>query len=397
MPTNPKTTITVKEGKEYKPVILQVVPELDVPGGTERSTIEISRALSAAGWKSIVVSSGGSMLHQTKSEDARHIIMPVKDKNPIQLAINANRLTKLIKTEGVDIIHARSRAPAWSARHAANSAGCHFLTTFHGAYNNTGKFKNLYNSIMTKGELVIANSNFTANHIIDHYSIEQERLRIIPRGVDVAIYNPNQVAPERIIQLTSKWRLPDGKLVILLPGRLTHWKGHSILLDAIAYLKRDDFVVVFIGDEQGRENYRLRLEQQVEHNGLGSAVRFAGPCRDMPAAYMSSDIVVSPSIKPEAFGRVIIEGQAMGRPIVAFGHGGAEETIIDGETGFLVEPGNTLELSKAIRKALDLSAERRAEISKHAIHHINQNFTLEKMCNETLLVYKELIDRGKCE
>ena len=322
--------------------------------------------------------------------------MPVKDKNPIQLAINANRLTKLIKTEGVDIIHARSRAPAWSAREAAKRAGCHFLTTFHGAYNTTGKLKRFYNAIMTKGEIVIANSQFTANHIIDHYSIEQKRLRIIPRGVDVSIYNPTQVAHERVIQLASKWRLPDGKLVVLLPGRLTQWKGHSILLDAITYLKRNDFVVVFVGDEQGRQNYRQRLEQQVENNGLGSVVRFAGSCRDMPAAYMSSDIVVSPSIKPEAFGRVIIEGQAMGRPIVAFNHGGAKETIIDEETGFLVAPGNALELSNAIGKALDLSAEKRASISKRAIHHINQNFTLEKMCNETLLVYKEVIDWGKC-
>ena len=394
--TDPKNSITIKEGKEHKPVILQVVPELDVPGGTERSTVEISRALSRAGWQSIVVSSGGSMLHQTKSKSGRHIIMPVKEKNPIQLAINANLLAKLIKAEKVDIIHARSRAPAWSAREAAKRTGCHFLTTFHGAYNTTGKLKRFYNSIMTKGELVIANSQFTADHIIDHYLIDQDKLRIIPRGVDVSIYNPTQVAHERVIQLTGKWRLPDGKLVVLLPGRLTPWKGHSILLDAITYLKRNDYVVVLVGDEQGRNNYRRKLEQQVEQNGLGGIVRFGGSCRDMPAAYMSSDVIVSPSIKPEAFGRVVIEGQAMGRLIVAFNHGGAKETIIDGETGFLVEPGNALELSQAIGKALDLSAEKRSDISKRAIQHINRNFTLEKMCNETLSVYEELIDRGNC-
>jgi len=396
MITDPKTSITFKEGKEHKPVILQVVPELDVPGGTERSTVEISCALSAVGWQSIVVSSGGSMLHQTKSKGGRHIIMPVRDKNPIQIAINANRLTKLIKAEGVDIIHARSRAPAWSARAAAKRTGCHFLTTFHGAYNTTGKLKRFYNSIMTKGELVIANSQFTADHIIDHYPIEKNRLRIIPRGVDVSIYNPTQVTQERVIQLAGKWRLPDGKFVILLPGRLTPWKGHSILLDAISHLKRNDYVVVLVGDEQGREHYRRKLEQQVEQSGLGGVVRFAGPCRDMPAAYMSSDVVVSPSIKPEAFGRVIIESQAMGRPVVAFNHGGAKETIINEETGFLVDPENALQLSKAIGKALDLSATKRAGISKRAIHHINENFTLEKMCNETLLVYEELIDRGNC-
>ena len=388
----PSTAAGARE--ERKPVILQVVPELDVPGGTERSTVEIAQALGAAGWVALVASAGGAMQHQIESAGARLIQMPLKSKNPIQIRKNASRMAKLIAAEGVDIIHARSRAPAWSAYHAAQKTGCHFITTFHGAYGTSGALKRRLNAIMTKGELVIANSEFTANHIMHTYPMEQKNLRVIRRGVDVSIYNPGAVTQARVIQLAGQWRLPDGKSVIMLPGRLTAWKGHRVLLEALTHLKRDDYVVVFVGDEQGRHDYRQQLERQVEQNGLGHIVRFAGPCRDMPAAYMSADMVVNASTKPEAFGRVIVEGQAMGRPVIAFDHGGAKETILGGETGLLVEPGNATELAQAVESALDLSAERRKRMAEVAIRHIAENFTLDKMCADTLAVYEEVLATG---
>jgi glycosyltransferase involved in cell wall biosynthesis len=371
--------------------VLQVVPELDVPGGTERSTVEIAQALSAAGWGSLVASAGGAMLRQIETAGARHVQLPLKGKNPIQIRKNTGRLVELIEAESVDIIHARSRAPAWSAWHAAQKTGCHFVTTFHGAYGTSGALKRRYNAIMTKGELVIANSQFTANHIVHTYPMDQKNLRVICRGVDVSVYTPGAVTQARVIQLAGQWRLPDGKSVIMLPGRLTAWKGHKVLLEALTHLQRDDYVVVFVGDEQGRHEYRKQLERQVEQNGLSHIVRFAGPCRDMPAAYMSADVVVSASTKPEAFGRVIVEAQAMGRPVVAFDHGGAKETILGGETGLLVEPGNVVALAQALEAALDLTAERRKRMAEVAIRHIAENFTLDKMCASTLAVYEEVL------
>jgi glycosyltransferase involved in cell wall biosynthesis len=378
-----------REGR--KPVVLQVVPELDVPGGTERSTVEIATALEAAGWRALVASAGGALQRQIESVGGRHVTLPLKSKNPIQMRKNARRLAELIAAEAVDIIHARSRAPAWSAWHAAQKTGCHFITTFHGTYGTSSVLKRRYNAIMTKGERVIANSRFTASHILHTYPMEQKNLRIVRRGVDISIYNPGAVTQARLIQLAGQWRLPDGKSVVMLPGRLTAWKGHLVLLDAITHLKRDDFVVVFVGDEQGRQDYRHRLERRIERDGLGHIVRFAGPCRDMPAAYMSADVVVCASTKPEAFGRVIVEGQAMGRPVVAFDHGGAMETILGGETGLLVEPGSASALAQAIAAALDLGAERRKSMAEVAIRHIAENFTLDKMCAGTLAVYEEVL------
>ncbi len=375
-------------------MVLQVVPELDVPGGTERSTVEIAQALVAAGWRALVASAGGAMLRQIDAAGGRHFQLPLKGKNPIQIRNNGGRLAELIRAEKVDIIHARSRAPAWSAYHAAQKTGCHFITTFHGAYGTSGALKRRYNAVMVKGERVIANSQFTANHIIHTYAMDQEHLRIIRRGVDVSVYSAGAVPQARLVQLAGQWRLPDGKSVIMLPGRLTAWKGHAVLLDALTHLTRDDYVVVFVGDDQGRTDYRHQLERKVEKNGLGHIVRFAGPCRDMPAAYMSADVVVNASTKPEAFGRVIVEAQAMGRPVVAFDNGGAKETILEGETGLLVEPGDARALARALNAALDLDAERRKSMAEVAIRNVLDNFTLDIMCDSTLAVYREVLSGG---
>ena len=377
--------------KDKAPTVLQVIPQIDVPGGTERATVEIAKALTAAGWRPLVASAGGTMLHQIQQVGAKHFSLPLKNKNPIQIGRNASQLARLIRAEGVDIIHARSRAPAWSAYYAAKKTGCHFITTFHGTYGNSSALKRHYNSIMVRGERVIANSQFTANHIRHTYPMDEERLRVVRRGVDMSVFSTDSVPQARLVQLAGQWRLPDGKAVVMLPGRLTAWKGHSILLDALTFLSRDDYVTVLVGDEQGRESYRRQLERQVEKNNLAHIVRFAGPCRDMPAAYMSADVVVNASTKPEAFGRVIVEAQAMGRPVVAFDHGGARETILEGRTGLLVEPGNARALAHAIDSALDLSIEQRKTMAQVATNHVRENFTLQRMCSDTLVVYEEIL------
>jgi glycosyltransferase involved in cell wall biosynthesis len=387
-------SIEARGEKDAAPVVLQVIPEIDVPGGTERATVEISQALGQAGWRALVASSGGALLHQIEQAGARHFPMPLKSKNPIHIRKNAARLAELIRAEGVDIIHARSRAPAWSAFYAAEQTGCHFITTFHGTYGTAGALKRRYNSVMVKGERVIANSQFIASHIQHTYEMAPERLRVIRRGVDIAIFSAAAVTQARLVQLAGQWRLPDGKSVVMLPGRLTAWKGHAVLLDALTHLARDDYVVVFVGDDQGRDDYRHQLERQIEKNGLGHLVRFAGPCRDMPAAYMSADVVVNASTKPEAFGRVIVEAQAMGRPVVAFDHGGARENILEGETGLLVEPGDARALARALDAALDLDVERRRAMAEVAVRHVRENFTLERMCAETLAVYREVLAGG---
>ncbi len=377
--------------KDKAPTVLQVIPQIDVPGGTERATVEIAKALAAAGWRPLVASAGGTMLHQIQQVGAQHFSLPLKNKNPIQIGRNASQLARLIRAQGVDIIHARSRAPAWSAYYAAKKTGCHFITTFHGTYGNSSALKRHYNSIMVRGERVIANSQFTANHIRHTYPMDEERLRVVRRGVDMSVFSTDSVPQARLVQLAGQWLLPDGKAVVMLPGRLTAWKGHSILLDALTFLSRDDYVTVLVGDEQGRESYRRQLERQVEKNNLAHIVRFAGPCRDMPAAYMSADVVVNASTKPEAFGRVIVEAQAMGRPVVAFDHGGARETILEGRTGLLVEPGDARALAHAIDSALDLSIEQRKTMAQVAMNHVRENFTLQRMCSDTLVVYEEIL------
>ena len=386
-------SIAPSDGQTRAPVILQVLPAL-VLGGVERGTVDIAAAIARQGWTALVASHGGPMVREVLRAGATHVTLPLKTRNPLWFRRNSDFLVNLIRDHGVDLVHVRSRAPAWSALRAAQKTGCHFVTTFHGTYGTAGALKRRYNSVMVKGERVIANSEFTANHIIHTYPMDQERLRIIRRGVDVAVFSAAAVPQARLIQLAGQWRLPDGKSVVMLPGRLTSWKGHSVLLDALTHLTRDDYVVIFVGDEQGREDYRQQLERQVEKNGLGHIVRFAGPCRDMPAAYLSADVVVNASTKPEAFGRVIVEAQAMGRPVVAFDHGGAKETILEGETGLLVEPGDARALARALNAALDLDAERRKAMAEVAIHNVRENFTLDKMCQSTLSVYEEVLAGG---
>jgi glycosyltransferase involved in cell wall biosynthesis len=298
----------------------------------------------------------------------------------------------LIREHNVDIVHARSRAPAWSAYAAANKTGAHFVTTFHGTYN-LGWFglKHVYNSVMTRGERVIAISDFIAEHAERVYGCPPDRIRVVHRGVDLKKFDPARVSPERIIQLATKWRLPDGYPVIMLPGRLTRWKGQAVLIDALAVLGRHDIRCLLVGSDQGRASYRAELVDQIKKRGLTDVVHIVDECNDMAAAYMLTDVVVSASTDPEAFGRVVVEAQAMGRPVIASDHGAPRETILPGRSGWLTTPGDPQSLADALDRFLGLSAEERADVAQLGQDFVRENFTTEQMCDRTLAVYREVL------
>ena len=375
--------------------ILQVLPALGSSGGVERGTVEIAEAIVEAGGRAIIASAGGRRVHELIRVGAKHVFIPLDSKNPVVMYNNIARLSALVIQEGVNLIHARSRAPAWSAYFAAQRTHRPFVTTFHGVYNSANFLKTYYNSIMTRGARVIAISTFIAGHIRRIYGLPLERIRIVPRGVDTLRFNPKQVSAERVISLAHEWRLDDGMPVVMLPGRLTRWKGHEVFIDAIAHLGRRDVRFLIVGSDQGRKGYRHELESLVERNGLGDVVRIVDHCDDMPAAYMLSDVVVSASTDPEAFGRVIVEAQALGRPVVASGHGGATESIIEGKTGWLVPPGQATPLAETLSRILAMGADERASLSRAAISNVNQNFSKRVMCDSVLDIYNEVLnERG---
>ena len=372
------------------PAVLQVLPRLET-GGVERGTVDITAALTEAGRRAVVVSAGGPMVREIERAGGTHIALPVDSKNPLAIRKNVAALKEVIDTHGIGLVHARSRAPAWSAKPAAEQSGVPFVTTFHGTYNFNNPIKKKYNSVMAEGERVIAISNFIGRHVTENYGVTEDRLRIIHRGINLDAFNPDSVSAERMIQLAQTWRLPDDAPVIMLPGRLTRWKGQSVLIEAARRLARTDVRVLLVGDDQGRVAYREELESQIARIGAEGIIHLTGPCRDMAAAYMLADVVVSASTDPEAFGRVAAEAHAMGRPVIASDHGGARETVIAGETGWLVPPGDADALAQALRAALTMTGEERETVARRAIAHVRDNFTKARMCAETLAVYDELL------
>jgi len=322
---------------------------------------------------------------------AEHITLPLDSKNPWIMHRNAGALTELIYDRKVDIVHARSRAPAWSARSAARRIGCHFVTTYHGTYNASNPVKNFYNSIMARGERVIAISEFIARHVARRHGVEDSRLVTIHRGVDLSLFDPQRVSAERMIQLATAWRLPDGMPVVMLPGRLTRWKGQRVLIEALEQLGRDDIRCLLVGADQGRTGYRQELERMVRERNLEPVVHIIDNCRDMPAAYMLADVVVSASTDPEGFGRVAVEAQAMGRPVIASDHGGARETVIHGRTGWLVPPADPEALAEAIDKAVNLNSSEREAMAVAARRNAEQRFSVERMRAATLDVYRAVM------
>jgi glycosyltransferase involved in cell wall biosynthesis len=369
--------------------VLQVLPHLN-SGGLVSGAVEISGALQKAGMISYVASSGGRREREITRLGAKVINLSLESKNPIIIFLNVYKLSKIIKKYKINIIHARSRAPAWSAYFAAKKMGIPFVTTFHGTYAIKNNLKKKYNSIMVSGDRIIAISQFIKNHILSNYKIGKEKIVTIHRGINLNNFDYLKVSNERLIAFSKKFNIPEDSYVVLLPGRITRWKGHLLLIEAIAKLERSDIICLLVGDSQGRKKYITELEQHINKFNLKNNFRIIENQTDMAAIYKLADVVVSASLDPEAFGRVIAEAQAMGRPTVAVNHGGGPEIIIEEVTGWLFKPGDSIDLAHKINKALSLNIEDRDKMALKAIERTKLKFNNEMMCANTLKVYADL-------
>lgn len=370
--------------------VLQVLPRLET-GGVERGTVEIANAITRAGGIALVASEGGRLVEALERVGGRHVTLPLASRSPLTIWRNAGRLAALVRAEGVRIVHARSRAPAWSALLAARRAGARFVTTYHGVYNEGLPGKRRYNAVMARGERVIAISRYVAELVEHGHGVNPARIRVIPRGVDPAVFDPGAVAGPRIARLAEAWRLPEGAPGVMLPGRLTRWKGQEVLIEAVAHLARRDVRCVLVGSAQGRDGFAAALVAQARAAGIADRLHLAGDCDDMPAALLLADVVVSASTDPEGFGRVVIEAQAMGRPVIATDHGGAAETVEHGVTGWRVPPGDAAALAAAIDRVLALPAADRLALGERARAAVLARFTTARMQAATLDVYRDLL------
>lgn len=375
----------------HTPTILQILPELR-SGGVERGTIDIARAITQAGMVALVASAGGGLVPSLERVGATHITLPVASKNPVTIWRNAARLAQVIRTHRIDIVHARSRAPAWSAWLACRRTGAAFLTTFHGTYGLGSRWKQRYNSVMVKGERVIAISDFIRRHIRDHYHPPEHLVRLVHRGVDLTVFDPDRVSGTRIAELFKTWHLPDGLPIILLPGRITRWKGQDVALKALGALPHRNFFCLLVGDAERHPDYARELETLIVEQKLEGHARLVGSTPYMSEAYALADIVLCPSLNPEAFGRIPIEAQAMAKPIIATDHGGARETVLNRDTGFLVAPNDVAALSGAIEQLLSMPGMARKEMGWRGRDHVRRYFSLERMCEATLAVYREILE-----
>ncbi len=379
---------------QSKKTCLQVLPSL-VSGGVERGTIDVAQALVRAGWRALVVSEGGPLVRELDRAGAEHIVLPLNTKNPRNVKDNVARIAEVIRREKVSLVHARSRAPGWSAREAAKETDVPFVTTFHGIYS-LGPFglKKFYNRVMADGDIVIAVSNFVRDHILANYKTPPERIRVIHRGIDTHTYDEKNVTSTRLIQVAQKWRLQDAGPVIMLPGRLTALKGHDILIDALAELKRRrggmlDVRCLMVG--KGNAGFAEHIMSHAATRRVDGNVQVIEDCNDMAAAYMVTDVVVVASTRPEAFGRVIAEAQAMGRPVVACSHGPTAEIIVPGVTGWMFTASDPVSLADTLERALTLSREERAHVAKLASERARTLFNKDEMCAKTLAVYDEVL------
>jgi glycosyltransferase involved in cell wall biosynthesis len=384
--------------------VLQILPSLET-GGAERTAVDVAAALVAAGHRAIVASRGGRMVAELEAAGAEHLAFPAATKNPLAMAVNIGRLATIVRREGVDLLHARSRAPAWVALAAARRTGVPFVTTYHGAYRAGSAPKALYNSVMARGDAVIANSAWTAGEVVARYPFAAPRIVTIARGSDLSAFAPGAVSPERRAAVAAQFGLTgdDRRPVLLHLARLTGWKGQRVLIDAAARLAAEgrDVVTILAGDAQGRDGYVDDLRGRIAAAGLGERVRLVGHCDDVPAALSLASVAVVPSTEPEAFGRAAVEAQAAGVPVVASDHGAAAETVLAPpttpaaqRTGWRVPPGDAAALARAVVEALALDPGERQALAARARAHVAAAYSVETMTAATLAVYERLLARG---
>ena len=378
--------------------ILQVIPKLGY-GGAETGCFDLAHYLHEQNCKSYIVTSGGPLLKYINKKKVKILRLPVQSKNPILILLNSILLTLIIFFLNVDIVHARSRAPAWSCLIATKLTRRKFVTTFHGTYNFKSDLKKWYNSVMVRSDLIIAGSNFIFSHIKENYSkylSNKKKFLVIFRGINTDYFNPKKIKESDKNLLKKKWNITDEKKIILLPGRLTEWKGQEMFIEAISLLKKNlseiEFIAVILGSDQGRKIYKKKLIRLVEQHRLSGNVIFVDHLELMPIAYEISTVIVSSSIEPEAFGRVSVEAQSMEKPIVASNIGGSNETIINDKTGFLFKAGDSKNLSEKLKEVLNLSELTLNGIGAEGRKNIIAKFNVEKMCNTTYSEYKKLIN-----
>ncbi len=377
--------------------ILQVIPRLGY-GGAETGCYDLAHYLSENNCDSFIVTSGGDLIKYINKKKVRLIRLPVHSKNPILMLFNSLVLIAIILFFNISIVHARSRAPAWSCLLATKITRRRFVTTFHGTYNFNNSLKKYYNSVMLKSDLIIAGSNFIFSHISENYSNNldlKKKFLVIFRGINTEYFNPNKILQSDERKLLSQWNINNDKPLILLPGRLTSWKGQEMFIEALYYLNKEipekAFIAVILGSDQGRKVYKKKLIRLVEQHRLQNHVKFVDNCELMPIAYKVSNIVVSSSIEAEAFGRVSVEAQSMEKPIIASNIGGSKETIVEDKTGFLFEAKNSEALAKKLIHVLNLEESTLKFIGIEGRKNVIKKFNIEKMCFSTYSEYKKLI------
>ena len=378
--------------------VLQVIPKLGY-GGAETGCYDLAHYLYEQDCKSYIATSGGELLKYVDKKKVKIIKLPVHSKNPLLILLNSICLTFIILILNINIVHVRSRSPAWSCLIATRLTFRKLVTTFHGTYNFSSNIKKFYNSVMVKADLLIAGSNFIFSHINENYLKylnPKKKFLVIFRGINTEYFDPDNLKKNSVSKLKTLWQIEENSKVILLPGRLTSWKGQELFIEAISKFKKLnsdlDFTAVILGNDQGRTVYKKRLERLVEQYDLTNNFRFIEKCEYMPAAYMLADIIVSSSIEPEAFGRISVEAQSMKKPIIASNIGGSNETIINNKTGILFESGNVESLSQKLNEIINLDTLTLELMGKEGRKNVINRFNIEKMCLNTYSEYKKLIN-----
>jgi glycosyltransferase involved in cell wall biosynthesis len=378
--------------------VLQVIPKLGF-GGAETGCYDLAHFLAEQKCKSFLITSGGELLKFVRRDKVKVIRLPVQSKNPIIMIFNSIIILFIILFYNIDIVHARSRAPAWSCLWACFFSRKKFVTTFHGTYNFSNKLKLFYNSVMVRSKLVIAGSNFIFNHINEHYqkylNPKKKKLMVIFRGINLEYFNQKNISEKKANILTQNWNINKNDFIILLPGRLTRWKGQEMFIQALNSLiekyNKENFHAVILGADQGRNVYTKKLLLLVERYRLGKKITFIQNCKEMPIAYKLADIVISASIEPEAFGRVAVEAQAMNRPIIASNIGGSKETVINGKSGLLFNSKDTTELASIINRFMKMDKESLSLMGEHGRKNVEKKFNVDQMCQTTFTEYKKLL------